>query len=301
MKPDLCNHPRSFTLEEVNGKLDKLAEIFRRNQVTLAFVLGGICDGTTSNDLDIGVFFKDKKNSSIDLYSDLYFEICSLFKADNIDVIILNETGPAFRFEAISKGLPIFFLSSDELISFYESTLFQYEDTGRFRKESHLELIASVKEGLMKERKINPQKIDTFLKTLKESIDDVRRLIGPISNLDDFLNPHNKDTRNLILHYLRIALESVLDISRHIIAVKGFGIADLETQNLIDILGKNGVIPYDFSKKIRGMAGMRNAIVHIYWNLDYEKIFETAKDRLNDFEEFARHIINYIEKTSPAD
>jgi uncharacterized protein YutE (UPF0331/DUF86 family)/predicted nucleotidyltransferase len=296
MKPDLCFYPRRFTFDEAKKNIDKLSEIFQRNEVSLAFLLGSICYGSTSNDLDVGVFFKEKKRSSIDLYSDLYFDLCSIFKADNIDVVILNDTGPAFRFEVISKGVPIYYPAPEELTSFCEMTLFQYEDTHRFRKESHRELTASIREGLMKERRIHIQRVDTFLKTLKESIGDIRRLIEPIRNIDEFLSPEKKDTRNLTLHYLRIALESVLDVSRHIIAVKGFGIADLETENLIDILGKNDVIPYGFSKKIRGMAGMRNAIVHAYWNLDYEKIFDTAKNRLIDFEDFARYIMEYVEK-----
>jgi uncharacterized protein YutE (UPF0331/DUF86 family)/predicted nucleotidyltransferase len=268
------------------------------NEVSIAFLFGSLCYGTSSNDMDIGVFFKNKRKPSMDLYVNLYSEICSLFKADNIDVAILNDTGPAFRFEVISKGVPIYYVNSDELISFYEQTIFQYEDTHLFRKESHEELIKSVEEGLMKKRKINLQKIDTFLKALKEALEDIQRLVEPIKTLDEFISPEKKDTRNLILHYLRIALESVLDISRHIIAVKGFGISDIETENLIDIIGRNGVIPYEFSKKIRGMAGMRNAIVHVYWSLDYQKIFDVAKNHLTDFEDFARYILDYIKKES---
>ena len=298
MKPDLCLRPKVFTLEEVYKNIDKLSQIFQMNEVSIAFLFGSLCYGTSSNDMDIGVFFKNKRKPSMDLYVNLYSEICSLFKADNIDVAILNDTGPAFRFEVISKGVPIYYVNSDELISFYEQTIFQYEDTHLFRKESHEELIKSVEEGLMKKRKINLQKIDTFLKALKEALEDIQRLVEPIKTLDEFISPEKKDTRNLILHYLRIALESVLDISRHIIAVKGFGISDIETENLIDIIGRNGVIPYEFSKKIRGMAGMRNAIVHVYWSLDYQKIFDVAKNHLTDFEDFARYILDYIKKES---
>jgi uncharacterized protein YutE (UPF0331/DUF86 family) len=156
----------------------------------------------------------------------------------------------------------------------------------------------SIGEGLMKERKINIQRVDTFLKNLKEALMDIQRLISQVESIEEFVSPDRKDVRNLSVHHLRIALESVLDISRHIIAVKGFGIADLETENIIDILGKNGVIPYQFSQKIRGMAGMRNAIVHVYWNLDYGTIFQTVKNRLADFEDFPRYIMEYVEKDS---
>lgn len=296
MKTDLCFHPRLINKNELYGNLPRMIEVFQKHKVSVAFIFGSFFYNERSNDLDIGVFFKEKKKTSIDLYSDIYFDLCSIFKADNIDVAILNETGPAFRFEVLSKGRLIYYVDPEEATAFYEKTLFDYQDTLVFRKESHKELRKSIKEGLMKERKINIQRVDTFLKNLKEALGDIRRLIRPIESVKEFSSNENKDTRNLCIHHLRIALESILDISRHIIAVKGFGIADLETENIIDILGRNGVIPYDFSQKIRGMAGMRNAIVHVYWNLDIEKIFEIIKDRLGDFEDFSRYILDYIEK-----
>ena len=44
------------------------------------------------------------------------------------------------------------------------------------------------------------------------------------------------------------------------------------------------------------MAGIRDAIVHVYWNLGYEKIFEMIKKGLIDFEDFARYILEYVER-----
>ncbi len=296
MRADLCSYLRNYRREDVYRHLNTMSEVFRRHHVTIAFIFGSILYGETSNDLDVGVFFKEKKKSNMDLYSDIYFDLCSIFGADNIDVVILNDTGPAFQFEVISKGEAVYYEGPEEIIDFFETTLFEYQETVAFRRESREELVQSVKEGLMRERKINRQRVDTFLKNLKNGLEEIQRLIGQVDDIKDFISENRKDVRNLCVHHLRVALESVLDISRHIIAVKGFGIADPETKNLIDILGKNGVIPYDFSQKIRGMAGMRNAIVHVYWNLDYEKVFEMVKERLSDFEDFARYILDYVSK-----
>lgn len=295
MKTDLCFHPRRIGNIEIERNLPKIIDIFHSHGVTLAFVFGSILNSESSSDVDIGIFFKVKRKSFLDLYTDIYLDLCSVFKADNIDLAILNETGPAFRFEVVTRGKVIYYTDPDELAAFLEQTFFDFMDTMIFRKEAHQELLQSVREGLMKERRISVQRVDTFLKNLKEALNDLRRLIATTESAKEFQSDEKKDMRNLCIHHLRIALESILDISRHIIAVKGFGIADLETENIIDILGKNGVIPYEFSLKIRGMAGMRNAIVHVYWNLDYEKIFEMIKDRLSDFEDFARYIVQYIE------
>lgn len=296
MKADFCSYLRDYTREDVYRNLTAMSEVFHGHDVTIAFIFGSILYGETSNDLDVGVFFKEKKKPNIDLYTEIYFDLCQIFKADNIDVVILNDTGPAFRFEVISKGEAVYYEDPEEVTNFFETTLIEYQETIGFRRESHEELVQSVREGLMRERKINRQRVDTFMKNLKNGLEEIQRLIGQVNDVKEFISENRKDVRNLCVHHLRVALESVLDISRHIIAVKGFGIADLETKNIIDILGKNGVIPYDFSQKIRGMAGMRNAIVHVYWNLDYEKVFEMVKERLSDFEDFARYILDYVYK-----
>ena len=97
------------------------------------------------------------------------------------------------------------------------------------------------------------------------------------------------------MHYLRIALESVLDICRHFLAVKGVSLAELDTMNLIELAGEKGLLEPSFAHKIRGMAGMHNAIVHVYWRLDYEAIYRAVTEGLRDLDEFARQVRDYLE------
>ena len=103
------------------------------------------------------------------------------------------------------------------------------------------------------------------------------------------------DTRELCVHHLRIALESVLDVCRHFLAVKGVSLAELDTTNLIELAGEKGLLEPSFARKIRGMAGMRNAIVHVYWRLDYEAIYRAVTEGLHDLDEFARQVRDYLE------
>ena len=44
------------------------------------------------------------------------------------------------------------------------------------------------------------------------------------------------------------------------------------------------------------MAGMRDAIVHAYVNLNYRAIYETVVRRLDDLDEFGRHVLRYLEQ-----
>ncbi|MDI6793271.1 MAG: DUF86 domain-containing protein [bacterium] len=47
---------------------------------------------------------------------------------------------------------------------------------------------------------------------------------------------------------------------------------------------------------MKGMAGMRNAIVHVYWNLDYQAIYKAVTEKLTDFDEFARRVEEFLER-----
>jgi len=51
-------------------------------------------------------------------------------------------------------------------------------------------------------------------------------------------------------------------------------------------LGKHGVIPPSFSERIKGMAGLRNILIHEYLRIDLGKLFEYLKFRPEDFMEF---------------
>ncbi|HIC94036.1 MAG TPA: DUF86 domain-containing protein, partial [Anaerolineae bacterium] len=126
-----------------------------------------------------------------------------------------------------------------------------------------------------------------------EAVGHLRRLGKRFDSFEAF--QADVDTRELCVHYLRIALESVLDICRHFLAVKGVRLAELDTTNLIELAGEKGLLEPSFAHKIRDMAGMRNAIVHVYWRLDYQAIYRAVTEGLYDLDEFARQVRDYLE------
>lgn len=127
---------------------------------------------------------------------------------------------------------------------------------------------------------------------MDEAVAHLRRLRTRFTTLEEF--QENVDTRELCVHYLRIALESVLDICRHFLAVVGVSLAEVDTANLIELAGSKGLLEPAFAHRIRGMVGMRNAIVHVYWRPDYPAIYRAVTEQLGDFDEFARQVQNYL-------
>lgn len=42
------------------------------------------------------------------------------------------------------------------------------------------------------------------------------------------------------------------------------------------------------------LFGMRNAIVQVYWRLDYQAVYRAVTEELGDFGEFARQVQRYL-------
>ena len=284
------------TRQIIEEKKNQIARLFGRYPVTLAFLFGSSLLETDrkGRDLDIGVVLKNGEKYDDELYTDLHDALCRLFMFGNIDLVFLPKTPPAFRFQVVSDGELLFSAFPEALETFLEEVLFDYTDTLHFRREVRNALHHAIHEGLsVAQRPINRERIETFLRQMQDSLLRLNELQGRVSSLAEFES--NRDVRELCLYHLRIALESVLDIARHIIAVRGFGIADLDTLNLLDVLGQQGVLPSEFVHEIRGMAGMRNILVHLYWQVDFQKVYEMITTRLGDFDQFARFILEYLE------
>lgn len=94
---------------------------------------------------------------------------------------------------------------------------------------------------------------------------------------------------------LQLALQIVLDTGAHLLAARGHGALGTY-RDVLEGLGVEGVLPGEFARRIAGMAGMRNALVHGYASLDPERIHECATNCLEDFEAFAHHVIEYLDR-----
>jgi len=124
--------------------------------------------------------------------------------------------------------------------------------------------------------------INNSLKRLKE-----------ISQLPQDEFKENDDYYAIAEHHLRIALEATLDVGRHICIKEDLGQPKDYTE-VFDILNSGGILDAEFTESIRGMAGYRNRLVHMYNKVDKEEIYQILQKRLDDFETFSDAIMDYI-------
>lgn len=103
------------------------------------------------------------------------------------------------------------------------------------------------------------------------------------------------DKRNaLAVRYLLIqAVEAIADICQHLLA-KTRGVVCSGYVDCIVKAGENGLIHPQLANKLRRLADLRNALIHRYWVINDEELFEQCNANINDFLNFIEQINSFI-------
>jgi uncharacterized protein YutE (UPF0331/DUF86 family) len=134
----------------------------------------------------------------------------------------------------------------------------------------------------------DPAVIRRHLLALDEAVQHLRRHAGhPLSLLLD-----DADARWAVERGLQLCAQNVLDVATHLAASAGRDAPDYATA--IDVLGELGILPADFTRRLRGIAGFRNILVHGYLSVDVSRLHRLLNSGLDDFAEFARLVEAHV-------
>ena len=136
---------------------------------------------------------------------------------------------------------------------------------------------------------VNENVINNKLKELNKNLKQLRNYQG--INAKQLNN--NMSKLWAIERGLQLSIQIILDIGNHILADKG-----ITVENYADIFQKlinQEIIPKEYGKRIKGMAGFRNILVHEYTEVDLNVIVEVLENSLDDFEKFAFYINRHLE------
>jgi uncharacterized protein YutE (UPF0331/DUF86 family) len=94
-------------------------------------------------------------------------------------------------------------------------------------------------------------------------------------------------------YYLQVSIETCINIANHIIASERLR-APKDYRDSFAVLNEAGILPDGMTQTMRELAGLRNLLVHVYWDVDDEMIFEGIRADLQDFEAFIDCIVTFI-------
>jgi uncharacterized protein YutE (UPF0331/DUF86 family) len=123
------------------------------------------------------------------------------------------------------------------------------------------------------QNKINIERIKQFAGEIKESLYILRGYIP--KGKEQIL----KDSTILgsIKYNLIVTIQGCIDICNHIVAKKG-GRAPQDYGDCFKLMADLGILESSFFDRLVQMAKFRNLLIHLYWEVDNERVYQILPD-----------------------
>ena len=108
---------------------------------------------------------------------------------------------------------------------------------------------------------------------------------------DQFLS--NQDTLDIACYRLLIAIEAALALCFHVSA-KRLKKTPEEYAGCFSLLHEADIISADLCERLQKMARFRNLLIHVYWTIDYNQVYEIIQTRLKDLRDFSGTITQLL-------
>jgi len=96
-----------------------------------------------------------------------------------------------------------------------------------------------------------------------------------------------------IEHGLQLSIQCVLNVCHYLVADLALGVP-VTSQEAIELLRDTGVFPATFADTLVQMARFRNLLVHVYAQVDIERVYDHVQNHLDDFGQFAQHVLQFL-------
>ena len=136
---------------------------------------------------------------------------------------------------------------------------------------------------------VNPKTITSILNNLQDCLNKLSILAGYSENefVQDFTKVESAK------HLLQVSIECCLDIAHHTIADEGYR-TPKDSYDSFVVLNEKVILPDEFMLTLRQMVSFRNRVVHLYWDVDNETVYDIVKNNLGDFETFIEYILEFM-------
>ena len=99
----------------------------------------------------------------------------------------------------------------------------------------------------------------------------------------------DQDARDIAGYRLLVAIESAIQLCSHVSA----HYADREPETDAEcfaIMSEADLVPSDLSRRLQQLAWLRDQLVHIYWDVDYGRVYDGLQENMDDLRAFVRAI-----------
>lgn len=116
--------------------------------------------------------------------------------------------------------------------------------------------------------------------------DRLRRLISSLERWREVLSDEPSDIYRR-RYAVQSAAQATIDIANHVIAANGWRVPN-DYGDAFTVLLEHDVIDDDLAANMRALSGLRNLLVHLYDEIDDDRVATEAAAGLDDLSSFAQ-------------
>lgn len=134
------------------------------------------------------------------------------------------------------------------------------------------------------------------------------KIIAKLSRLDEYLRyltelqKVNRDSFlkdyhafGLAERYLHLAIEVLVDVGKLLVVAEALRRPE-DNEDIFVVLSEQKVLSADLLKRLHGIAGFRNILVHEYEKIDRRIVYERLQKNPDDFKDFKTAVLRYLRK-----
>ncbi len=110
----------------------------------------------------------------------------------------------------------------------------------------------------------------------------------------------DRDTQNMIHHAMLLSIQSALNIATDVIAEERLR-KPFTYRETFEVLAGEGVIPEPLARDLANLAGFRNVLVHIYWDLDLKQVYAILQHDLAVLRTFSAIMKEHVSESDSAE
>jgi len=136
---------------------------------------------------------------------------------------------------------------------------------------------------------LNPELVRTRCSEIEESVSRLERLRD--LPRERFLA--DQDALDIACYRLLIAIEAALALCYHVSAKRLRRVPE-EYAECFGMLRDAGILPAELAGRLQQIARFRNLLVHMYWKIDYDQVFDVLQHNLEDLRAFSAAVLRLV-------
>ncbi|MCS7193199.1 MAG: DUF86 domain-containing protein, partial [Armatimonadetes bacterium] len=207
---------------------------------------------------------------------------------DEFTLVNLRQAPAYFAWQVLSEGKLLFCRDKTQIAVLAERIYMAAPEAIRLRRTGNIEFLEAIS---LHKHFIDFHRITEFLRLISEDIRDLESQ----REVSEQVYVESRGIQAIVERRLQTAVESCINIGNHIIARLGLR-APKDYADVFKILAEAQVLSYELAQQMMDMARFRNLLVHLYWEIDHNKVHESLPQRIEILKTFSRRIVEWMKE-----